>query len=153
MDSFLPPSRRSGSEKSREFFKSNRDAIPGATNKGRHTLIQRCNSKMGLFSLMNPNNERYYKLNFQNLVTNEKQTIEFRQHSSTFQYTKVQNWVRFCMAMVKHSILFRPPSPMKESSTIDDQFVHLFHYLIKDRYLKEAYLQRRKDFAVIRYIN
>jgi len=153
MDSFLPPSRRSGSEKSRKFFKSNRDAIPGATNKGRHTLIQRCNSKMGLFSLMNPNKERYYKLNFQNLVTNEKQTIEFRQHSSTFQYTKVQNWVRFCMAMVKHSILFRPPSPMKESSTVDDQFVHLFHYLIKDRYLKEAYLQRRKDFAVIRYIN
>jgi len=147
MDSFLPPSRRSDSEESKRYFKSNKKAIPGATNKDRHNLIKKCRTKMDLFSLMNPNDDRYYKLNFQNLVTGKQQTIEFRQHSSTSQYGKVKNWVRFCMALVKNSIRFRPPSPMMESSTLDEQFNNLFHYLIKDRYLKESYLQRRKDLA------
>ena len=149
IDSFLPPSRRTGSEESSKYCKSNMLAISfkKESNKLRHDRIEKCTSMKDLFEVMNPKNDRYYKLNFQNLAKGRQQTIEFRQHSATSDYSKIQNWVRFCMAFVHNSIRFKSPSSLKDNTSIDDQFDKLFSFVIKDRYLRNFYQERKQEFG------
>lgn len=145
MDSFMPPSRRTGSAESNQYFRSNKfDIGPNLTNKQRHDMLGRCSSLEELCDMMNPSG-RYYKLNLQNLISRRQPTIEFRQHSATASYAKLKNWVRFCMAMVHNSARLRSSSCLKDSASLDDQFEKLFYFVIKDRFLRDYYLLRRSQ--------
>lgn len=146
MDACMPASRRTNSQESSQYFKSNKSAVPGATNKERHEKLARCGSVRELATCMNPTG-RYYKLNLQNIVTNRQPTVEFRQHSATMNPDKVDAWVRFCMAMVVNSAKLSAPRCLKSSRGLDSQFDFLFEYVIKDRALREVYVQRRDQVA------
>ena len=47
-------------------------------------------------------NNRYYKLNVMSF-SNHK-TIEFRQHSGTTDFTKIENWINFLRAFLEYSL-------------------------------------------------
>merc|ERR1712232_736673 len=131
MDSFMPPSRRNGSDECDRYFQSNRKSVPGDSNQRRHDSLSRCRSLNELSSLMNPGENRYYKLNLQNLITRRQPTLEFRQHSATLNYEKINFWIRFCTAFVRNSARLAPPTPLKEGRSVEFQFQALFHYVIK----------------------
>ena len=103
-DSLVPPSRRSGSEESDRFFKSNANAVSWSSNRERHATIGNCRTIQELSDCMNPDEDprkrRYHKLNLQNLITGKQPTLEFRQHSSTTDFAKISNWVRLCVRFV-----------------------------------------------------
>ena len=144
MDTFMPPSRRTNSPNSLQYCKSNRDAIlgPYAPEGERHKKLSRCRSLHQLCNVMNPGRDRYFKLNLQNLQTGRQQTIEFRQHSATSNYTKVSAWVRFCMALVQNSADM-PVPPIFRGQPLHKQFEVLFEDVIKDRRSKQHFRQRQ----------
>ena len=76
------------------------------------------------------NQSRYYKLNLQNLVTGRQPTIEFRQHSATFEYNKVRAWISFCVWLVWNSARLRTPSSFSATTTLQDQFQALICFLL-----------------------
>jgi hypothetical protein len=147
MDSFMPPSRRTGSVESDRYFQSNRWSVlhHHASNKQRHEALARTTDIYQLAHLMNAENSRYYKLNLQNLVTNRQPTIEFRQHSATVNYAKIAAWIRFCVAFCANSARLAPPSPFLPGRGLDVQMDALFSYVIKDRALCEFFRQRRDE--------
>lgn len=137
MDSFMPPSRR---EDVQLYCKSNEKAVTGPD------AIASCATNMDLAKVMNPpGNDRYYKLNLQNLVTGRQPTLEFRHHSGTSNVSKVKNWVRFCMALVHNSAKYDPPFPVKKSIDDDVLFEMLMVHVINDRYLRDFYRMRRNE--------
>ena len=70
------------------------------------------------------------------------QTTEFRQHSGTHNKMKIKNWIRLCVAFVHNSARFRTP-------VVDDEiFEMLFMYMVKDRFLRDFYRQRRIDVVM-----
>lgn len=146
LDSFMPPSRRTGSAESKRYFQSNRDSVGKfLTNKQRNQALARCNSVESLAQLMNAGNSRYFKLNLQNLRTRRQPTLEFRQHSATLNYDKISAWVRFCTHFCRDSARLVAPSAFLPSKKHQDQFNALFWYVIKDRALRDFYLKRQAD--------
>jgi hypothetical protein len=144
IDTFMPPSRRSGSSESNQYFKSNKTAI-GDRNKSnleRNRIIAACGTTSEVCHAMNPSG-RYYKLNLQNLATGRQPTIEFRQHSGTSNFEKISAWVRLCMAIATNSARFKEPSALKNSRTLEEQFEMLFEYVIKDRALRDTFQRRQ----------
>jgi hypothetical protein len=167
IDTFMPVSRRTN-----KYCKSNKAALTKAigTKQEMHDMIQAVESEELLFDLVNPlepdqlhsattitpdvnanNVQRYYKLNLQNLNTGKRPTIEFRQHSATSDFRKVEPWVRFCMAFVNHSITYVPPAnSFDDSIGIDKEFDELFDTLIRDPALKTHYQIRREELRSTR---
>ena len=47
-------------------------------------------------------NNRYYKVNV--MAFRSHQTIEFRHHSGTTDFTKIENWINFLRALIEYSI-------------------------------------------------
>jgi len=141
---FMPPSRRTGSSESDQYFKSNRAAVGDKTvsNLTRNRTLSACGTTSELCRVMNPSG-RYYKLNLQNLASGRQPTIEFRQHSGTSNFEKISTWVRFCMAIVTNSSQFKEPSALKKSRTLDEQLEMLFEYVIKDRALRDTFRLRQ----------
>ena len=151
LDGLMPPSRRSGSAESDEFFQSNRQTVSkalgwDANNKQRHEALAACSNTLELVKMMNWDG-RYYKLNLQNLSSGRQPTIEFRQHSATMSYEKVSAWARFCIAFVTNSAKLAPPSPLAAGRSLEYQFNALFGYVIKDRALRNFYQNRLQKMA------
>ena len=144
MDSFMPRSRRTGSDNSNRYFQSNARAISEHPSSiwTVHSCLERCTNTQSLTDVMNPYG-RYYKLNLQNLKTGRQPTLEFRQHSSTTSYEKVGNWIRFLVRFCDNAAKLRSPTPFQKRKSLDEQFDALFHYVIKDRALYEFYKKRR----------
>lgn len=85
IDSFMPNSRRANN------------------SRWCHSLrgidFSTCTTKQEIAAAMNY--DRYYKVNAQ--AYSRHQTIEFRQHSGTTDYTKISNWVLFLAKLVEYS--------------------------------------------------
>lgn len=160
MDRLLPRSRRTNSPESDLYFRSNRAAIEeslsnihgddggGSSGSGTSGSIWDVHNRIGssrniheLADVMNPSG-RYYKLNLTNLTSGRQMTLEFRQHSSTTNYTKVGAWVRFCFRFCENSAKFPAPKPFKRGRDLDYQLGALFSYVIKDRALHSFYKVR-----------
>jgi hypothetical protein len=161
MDVILPPSRRTNSMQCNQYFRSNRQAMNDTlhltTNQQRHDALQRCYDIHSLANVMNPGRNRYHKLNLQNLVDGRQPTIEFRQHSSTQNFSKIASWVRFCCNFVRNSAeTDSSPTPFHDHGNrcpITRQFEVLFHKVIKDRALNDFYRSRKREFEVSMYWN
>jgi len=147
IDTFMPPSRKNS-----VYCKSNSDAIPCNGNGLKHNAIAACQSFVELCDVVNPGpaqNARYYKLNLQNLhplrqylkhSKQPKSTVEFRQHSCTTSFQKVEAWVRFCTSLVQNSV--ERPRKLKY---YEDGFESLFDTVIQDVKLKEFYRLRKME--------
>jgi len=163
MDTFMPPSRRSGSHESTSFFNSNRTSVENGvvnmmygrthhrrvtnvTNRECHDFLARDDDKIRLVTDMNAEG-RYYRLNLTNLSTGRQPTLEFRQHSATMSYDKVSAWVRFCVAFCTNSARLARPTPFREGRSLEYRFDALFRYVVKDRALCEFYRERRETVA------
>ena len=136
----MPPSRRNGNI----YCKSNQLAVGEM-----HTqLYKLCDSKEELARMMCPG-DKYYKLNMRPFLEtghSHKPTIEFRQHSATYDKTKIKNWVRFCMAFVQNSARSKPPAPLKRDVGSHELFEMMMARVVKDRYLRDYYRGRRLKF-------
>ena len=141
MDSLMPPSRR---EDTQEYCKSNKRALD-ARHFDPHAAIATCATINKLADVMNPDNDRYYKLNLQNIATRRQPTLEFRQHSGSSNIFKIKNWIRFCMAFVHNSAESESPFPLKKTVDDDTLFEMLMVHVIDDRYLLDFYRNRRKE--------
>lgn len=88
IDSMMPQSRRGDGNTYCRSMKINNLAtrIAAATN---------LNQLRGLF------NSRYYKVNTQ--AFSRHQTVEFRQHSGTFEAAKIENWILFLHNLIDFS--------------------------------------------------
>ena len=140
LDSLVPPSRRNNT-----YCRSNRSAIGGTNQTMMHILLA-CNSVEELGNTVSPS--KHYKLNLQPLVSGRQPTIEFRLHSSSYKKEKVMNWVRFCVAFVYNSAKLKTPSYISRSNVdTDELFEMMMMYVIKDRYLRDFYRQRRVDVS------
>lgn len=60
------------------------------------------------------NNHRYYKLNFESYSRHN--TVEFRQHSGTTNFTKMENWIRF----IANMITFAQQAPVAGGTTLSN---------------------------------
>ena len=154
IDTLMPRSRRTGSEQSDRYFKSNRQFIASKlsgsniTNKMCHDALKNTNGSMEqLIRWMNGYDDRYFKLNLQNISTGRQPTIEFRQHSATANYAKVSAWVRFCVAFCLNSAKLAPPTPFSKGRSVNYKIKALFQYVIKDRALRDFYMKRREELA------
>lgn len=188
MDALVPPSRRTGAPESDAYFRSNRRSMGQKwrhlqTHRARHDALGRAGTHphvATLADLMNPDGDRrrHYKLNLQNLVTGRQTTVEFRQHSATFNFAKVSAWVRFCVNFVRNSaqaatepprqpLRDRPPGHIhgggddRDHGDGDDarrmgrltrEFDGLFQNLIKDRALTLYYQRRMRELELKRIL-
>ena len=76
-------------------------------------------------------------------------TIEFRQHSSTSNYEKVDSWVRFIVRFCENSVSSEMPTMFANTTkSIDEQFDHLFKDIIRDSVLYSYYKERRHLLSV-----
>jgi len=147
MDSLMPKSRRGDNN---EYGASNRNVVGGthANHDERRDVILKCNSIDELMDVMNPEEHpqngrggRYFKLN---LRTGDKNTFEFRQHSATANSEKVKCFLHFCLAFVHNSADLRDlPLDVDHG----DEFEILFKHIIKDRYLRDYYFNRRLEVS------
>jgi len=148
MDLLMPPSRRTGSEESNRYFASNRQQVQNMAGNSRRSVIDtlaNCEDLESLVYTMNGATDgsgRYFKLNLQNLVTGRQPTIEFRQHSGTFEYEKVRAWIRFCVLLSFNAARLRAPTSFSSQTSVEEQFQALFQYVIKDRALRDYYKGR-----------
>ena len=148
----MPRSRRTGSQESNTYFKSNVEQAKLALRRNKEGImlsLSKCRSIQELANVVNPSGQRYYKLNLQNLVEGRQTTLEFRQHSSTIQYDKVSAWVRFCIRLCENSAS-QEQSPLlhfDESASPDKQFDDLFRNVIRDPTLYEFYRKRKQLLA------
>lgn len=157
IDSMLPHSRRTGSEESNAFFKSNSKLAKetfGMDEEGVLYAIGLCKNHEDLSNILNPlvyskSSRRYFKLNLQNLVTERQPTIEFRQHSSTTNHEKVDAWVRFIVRFCENSVSLEKPTSFANSiQSVDQEFDELFKNIIRDSVLYSYYRKRRHLLSV-----
>ena len=157
IDSMLPESRRTGSPESNRYFNSNGQRAKEALDMKEEdvlTALRLCNNTHELADIMNPyinslSDRRYYKLNLQNLVTSRQSTIEFRQHSATSSFEKVEAWVRFLVRFCENTCSSElPTSFVNESQSVDEQFDDLFKSIIRDSVLYSYYKERRHLLSV-----
>ena len=126
-------------------------------NRMRNSMIAKCTSFRDLIACLNPEENKWYKLHLRHLIhpttsttnssTNNRIFIEFRQHPSSKDKSTTTHWIRFCMAFVKNSARLRAPNPLKNTTSIEDEFDLLFEYVVKDRAVRNFYQGRRDGFA------
>ena len=90
IDSFMPASRRGGNN---HYCKS-------VQNAARHLEAYPASDMYDIRDAFN--NDRYHKVNVMSF-TNHK-TIEFRHHSGTTDFKKIENWINFLRNLIEYSI-------------------------------------------------
>jgi hypothetical protein len=146
MDMLMPPSRRANTYcKSNKLAVANEVVYLAANSQYLHQKIDACTSRNQLGNLVSP--DKYYKLNLGPLTSERQPTIEFRQHSSTYQRDKVKNWIRFCVAFVYNSAKNRPPAHLTKMYSDDELFDMMMMYVVKDRSLRDYYRGRKLEHA------
>mmetsp|Transcript_26077 Transcript_26077/g.31659 ORF Transcript_26077/g.31659 Transcript_26077/m.31659 type:complete len:441 (-) Transcript_26077:1139-2461(-) len=140
-DLIVPVSRRGNSN---EHCKSNRSTFQGS-NQDANLKIAACASEEQLYELLNPAGDRYHKLNLQPIARGRQPTFEFRQHSASFEYPKVANWVRLVIMFVDNSAKFQSPSAFLSSRSAEEKLPRMFEWVIKDRVLRDFYKERAEQ--------
>ena len=90
IDSFMPMSRRGGNN---HYCKS-------IQNAARHLEAYPASDMYDIRDAFN--NDRYHKVNVMSYTSHK--TIEFRHHSGTTDFTKIENWINFLRGLLEYSI-------------------------------------------------
>lgn len=81
-----------------EFCGSNRLAMGSLSNRQRWERISIATNRTDLVGLLNPDNDRYKKLNLTNLTKPSRpSTIEFRHHGGVSELLETEAWVRLVL--------------------------------------------------------
>jgi hypothetical protein len=94
IDAFMPMSRRSGQNKYCQSIKGRRAISSIFSDIDSCKTVKQIEKKV-------TNKSRYYKINAQAFARHG--TIEFRQHSGTVEFLKINNWVRFLHNLICYS--------------------------------------------------
>lgn len=92
IDKFMPQSRRADNNTYCKGLKGNR------SHEGMIEAIRECGTVRDIRGLYN---SRYHKINCESFFKHG--TVEFRQHSGTIEFLKIENWVRFLHNLVTYS--------------------------------------------------
>lgn len=95
IDSIMPMSRR---DSTNTYCKSLLYRIQ--TKEQAFSIIDSCNT-VNEISRKITGNDRYYKINAESFTRHG--TVEFRQHSGTIEFDKINNWVKICSALIDKS--------------------------------------------------
>mmetsp|Transcript_14785 Transcript_14785/g.30305 ORF Transcript_14785/g.30305 Transcript_14785/m.30305 type:complete len:478 (-) Transcript_14785:28-1461(-) len=80
------------------YCRSNRYSFGADSNRQRWGKIGSANSLHRLVGLINPNNDRYMKLNMTNITSSSRpSTVEFRHHGGVEDLAEVEAWVRLIL--------------------------------------------------------
>ncbi len=133
-----------------KYCQSNRIAFGQMSNRQRWNQIGAARSVSHLVDLMNPQQDRYRKLNLTNLIRDKRpSTCEFRHHGGVQHVQEAEGWVRlilaFCYnASVKHEEAQR--CLLREESNVKDEVRALFD-LVACPGLAQMFTVDRKLFA------
>eukprot|EP00980_Cylindrotheca_fusiformis_P008919 scaffold1900_cov123-Cylindrotheca_fusiformis.AAC.45 len=138
-----------------KFCQSNRLAFGEMSNRQLWSKISSAGSMKHLVRMMNPENDRYRKLNLTNLTKHDRpSTCEFRHHGGVQDLKEAEAWVRlvlrFCANAVKKQdsqICLLP-----EGSPVKDEVRALFE-LVECQGLEQMFVVDRKLFLEERMKN
>jgi len=134
----VPQSRRQS-----QYCLSNNSssALVSLTPREKFSKIDNCHSKDELANVIQ--DTRYYRLN---LMT-EKVTIEFRQHSATYEWTKACRWIKIISLFIQSSCDHHPTLNFNSDKSPEHKFDKLFSDVIKDSTLESWARQRKEKFS------
>ena len=130
-DCILPASRRGNANK---YCQSNRKCsnLVQLPNRQAALAMQSASNLHDLSRLLNPPDvpgdlcSRYFKLDLQPIALGRQKTVEFRQHSATFNYQKASAWIQMIMLFVSNSSRLQRPSNFMENHSIEHKFSKMF---------------------------
>jgi hypothetical protein len=137
-DSLVPPSRRNN-----QYCKSNNES-QALRDKNPRQKFDVIKQNRGNVSKLRTTiqDSRYFKFN----LPDNKQTIEFRQHSATYEWTKACKWIRLLLIFVDNSISHPPRLNFNQTTDVDTRFDTMFSIVISNTELKEWAKQRKSKF-------
>ena len=93
IDAIMPASRRGN-----QYCKSLKNGFGSLAS-----LFEKIDAASSIQSIARnvANNDRYFKMNVQSFLRHG--TVEFRQHSGTVEFEKMNNWIRICGALIDKS--------------------------------------------------
>jgi hypothetical protein len=132
--------------------RSNRDVIEGGTNKSKHQNLAACSSVGELVARMNPDPNATYKLQLSESSSQQSGgggivTAEFVVGGITPDVDLVEAWIRSCVLFVHNSVRLQRPTSLKQGRPLAEQRELLFAHVIRDRFVEETLVQKKKEKA------
>jgi len=144
-----PPSDHRTTNKNR-YCRSNRLAFGQKSNRQRWDIISNASSLQELVQLMNPNADRYRKLNLMNIVQPHRpSTCEFRHHGGVEELLEAEAWVRLLLRFCEKCSRWDSRSSaclLYENATPRDEIQALFS-LVDCEGLEQFFIVDRKLFV------
>lgn len=129
-----------------QFCRSNRIAFGKQSNRQRWDSIGRVNNPEELVDLLNPNEDRYRKLNLTNLINPDRpSTMEFRLHGGVEELPEAEAWVRLLLRFCDRAPL-ADVIPLSEEATPAMELQELWK-IVNCTGLEQFYVLGRKLFA------
>lgn len=112
------------------YCQSNRFAFGDMSNQQRWRQIDEARTVRYLVNLLNPNNDRYRKLNLTNIIKNNRpSTIEYRNHGCVEELMEAEAWVRLVVRFTQTASLCGPTTVaclLPEETSVRTQLDCLF---------------------------
>jgi hypothetical protein len=137
------------------YCQSNRIAFGQMSNRQRWNKISSANNTGHLVRLMNPDNDRYRKLNLTNLTKRDRpSTCEFRHHGGVQDLQEAEAWVRLVLRFCENAAKKKntPVCLLPEGSPVKDEVRALFD-LVECHGLEQMFSIDRKLFLEERMKN
>ncbi len=139
-----------------KYCQSNRIAFGQMSNRQRWNQIRAARSIHHLVDLMNPQQDRYRKLNLTNLTRDKRpSTCEFRHHGGVQHVQEAEGWVRLILAFCQNaSVKYNDAQRclLREEANVKDEVRALFD-LVACPGLEQMFTVDRKLFAEERLSN
>jgi hypothetical protein len=136
-----------------KFCRSNRLALGPRSNRQCFEDIAASQSLEDLVDLVNPNRDRYHKLNMTNLVHERRpSTCEFRNHGGVSDLLEAEAWVRLVVLFCQEATLSRDSMLLSETSSPKAELCALFD-LVNCSGLEQFFALERRLFDDDRLTN
>jgi len=133
-----------------EFCRSNRLAFGEKSNRQRWDDLSSVRSRYDLVERINPDNDRYHKLNMTNIVkASRPSTCEFRHHGGVEDIREAEAWVRLIVLFCRNSASNKPLANsclLPENSSPRTELQALFN-LVDCAGLEQFFTVERRLFA------
>mmetsp|Transcript_11133 Transcript_11133/g.23468 ORF Transcript_11133/g.23468 Transcript_11133/m.23468 type:complete len:512 (-) Transcript_11133:182-1717(-) len=134
------------------YCRSNVLALGALSNRQRWHRIEDASSLSDLVSIVNPNNDRYRKLNLTNLTREDRpSTCEFRQHGGVSELLVAESWIRLVLSFC-HVSANDPSSSgrclLRQEATLAEELQALLR-LVDCPGLESFYVLERRLFSII----